>query len=323
MNAPEPNPHDSATLASLQARLGDLHIRQRLGLERDYEAQIFHRSTRFWHFEHWYTAPPLVRFCLRAVGLYRRGQRNALAIQLHENEVPIADLPEAFDGYTILHLSDLHADISPGFTEALLRRIEPLRYDLCVLTGDYRARTYGDFQPALRELRRLRPHLQGQVYAILGNHDSIRMAPPMETMGYHLLLNEWVRIERAGNAIYLSGIDDPHFYKTHNFDRAADGIPRDAVSVLLSHTPEVYRHAAHAGFDFMMCGHTHGGQICLPGGVAVMTDSEAPRKFARGPWRYHRMAGYTSVGTGSCIVDVRLNCPPEIVLHRLRRAPPA
>jgi predicted MPP superfamily phosphohydrolase len=197
--------------------------------------------------------------------------------------------------------------------------IQPLSYDLCVLTGDYRARTFGPVDPTLVELRRLRPNIVGPVYAILGNHDSIRMVAPMETMGYRMLLNEWVRIERGEGSIYLSGIDDAHYYRLQNFHRAAHDIPNHAVSILLSHTPEVYRHAAHAGFNLMLCGHTHGGQICLPGGIAVLTDSDIPRRLTLGPWRYHDMAGYTSAGAGSCIVDVRLNCPPEVTLHRLRR----
>jgi hypothetical protein len=63
------------------------------------------------------------------------------------------------------------------------------------------------------------------------------------------------------------------------------------------------------GRERLLCGHTHGGQICLPGGIPVMTDADSPRALARGAWRYHDMAGYTSAGTGTCIVDVRLNCP--------------
>jgi len=321
MRSPEPTTHETAALAALETRLGQLHVKQRLGLERDYEARVFRRGIRF-RLKNWYTAPPLIRTCMQLVGLYRRGERNALAIEVRENEVQIEGLPAAFEGYTILQLSDLHSDISTGFTDALLRRIEPLRYDLCVLTGDYRARTYGDIEPALAELGRLRPHLNGQVYAVLGNHDSIRMVPPMETMGYRMLLNESARIDVGGDAIYLAGIDDAHFYRTHNFDRTVSGLPRQAVSILLSHTPEVYRHAAHAGFDLMLAGHTHGGQICLPGGVPVLTDSNMPRRYVRGPWRYDGMSGYTSTGTGSSIIAVRLNCPPEVVLHRLRRATP-
>ncbi|MBA1333200.1 metallophosphoesterase, partial [Candidatus Endoriftia persephone str. Guaymas] len=67
-------------------------------------------------------------------------------------------------------------------------------------------------------------------------------------------------------------------------------------------------------------GHTHGGQICLPGGIPITLDAKCPRYMGSGPWDYNGMRGYTSVGTGSSIVNVRLNCPPEVTLHRLRAA---
>jgi uncharacterized protein len=147
------------------------------------------------------------------------------------------------------------------------------------------------------------------------------MVPGMEALGYNLLLNEWTVVRHGRDEIYLAGIEDAHFYRLENFHRAAHDIPREAVAILLSHTPEAYRHAAHAGFDLMLSGHTHGGQICLPGGIPVLTDADSPREFARGSWRYHEMIGYTSAGAGTCIVDVRLNCPPEITLHRLHKKP--
>jgi predicted MPP superfamily phosphohydrolase len=250
--------------------------------------------------------------------LYERGRRNALAIEVRMNEVPLTGLPSAFDGFTLLQLSDLHVDINREFVDALIERVRPLEYDACVLTGDYRARTFGPYQPTLAGLERIRSYLKGIPYAILGNHDTIRLVPGMEALGYRLLLNEWVTLQRGGDAIYLAGIEDAHFYRLDNFHRAAHDIPPSAVSILLSHTPEAYRHAAHAGFDLMLCGHTHGGQICLPGGIPVLTDADSPRSIARGAWRYHEMFGYTSSGAGTCIVDVRLNCPPEITIHQLR-----
>jgi uncharacterized protein len=88
---------------------------------------------------------------------------------------------------------------------------------------------------------------------------------------------------------------------------------------LLSHTPEVYRQAAHAGFDLLLSGHTHGGQICLPGSIPLMLEAVLPRRMGAGAWQHGKMAGYTSVGAGCSVVPVRFNCPPEITLHRLRR----
>lgn len=320
MKSPELTAAERAALAELEPRLGRLHVRLRLGLERDYEARIFRRGTHFFHLENWYSIHSLIRWSLRLVGLHGRGRRNALDIRINRHDVPVANLPRAFDGYTVLHLSDLHVDMSREFVHALIERVRGVDYDLCVLTGDYRARTFGPVDAVLDGMRTLRAHLREPVYGVLGNHDSIRMVPGLEAMGIRMLLNEWVKIQRDGEAIYLAGIDDAHFYRVENFHRAAHDVPAEAVSILLSHTPETYRHAAHADFNLMLCGHTHGGQICLPGGIPVITDAGCPRAFARGSWRYHGMTGYTSVGAGSCIVDVRLNCPPEITLHRLRRA---
>ena len=126
------------------------------------------------------------------------------------------------------------------------------------------------------------------------------------------------RSPRGGESIYLASIDDAHYYRVDNIEKAASAIPPDAFSILLSHIPEVYRHAAHAGFDLLLSGHTHGGQICLPGSIPITLSSVLPRRFGSGAWKYHDMVGYTSVGAGSSIVAVRINCLPEITLHHLQ-----
>lgn len=301
-------------------RIGRLHVRQRIGLEHDFEAHVFGPGRHFFHLENWYSMHGMVRAGLRLLGLTERARRNARTIQVREHVVTLPHLPEAFDGYTLLHLTDLHLDAAPDVTGAVINAAHGLQYDACVLTGDYRARTFGAFDAALAGMAELRPHLQGPVYATLGNHDTLRMVPALEAMGYTLLINEWTTLQRDGQSIYLAGIEDAHFYRLENFHRAADEIPPNTVSILLSHTPEPYRRAAHADFDLMLSGHTHGGQICLPGGRPIMTDADSPRRIARGAWRYHQMIGYTSTGAGTSIVDARLNCPPEITLHRLRRS---
>jgi hypothetical protein len=166
-------------------------------------------------------------------------------------------------------------------------------------------------------MARIRERFQGELYAVLGNHDTIRMVPDLEALGIRLLLNEAVRIERGGEALYLAGVDDPHYYRADNLGAACRTIPDCATSLLLSHSPELYRHAAAAGFDLMLCGHTHGGQICLPGGIPLYCNMQAPRRLCAGPWQHHAMQGYTSRGCGASVVDVRLNCLPEVTLHRL------
>ena len=117
---------------------------------------------------------------------------------------------------------------------------------------------------------------------MLGNHDTILMVPALEAMGITMLLNESEIIERAGERIHLAGIDDAHYYRMDNLDKAAADIPPGAFSILISHTPEIYRQAAHADFDVLLSGHTHGGQICLPGRIPITLDSVLPRSMGSG-----------------------------------------
>lgn len=318
---PELTSQEQAALALFEPRLGPSYIQGRLDFERAYEAHVVRQNARLLSLERWLSSPTLIRGGLRLLGLHERSRRNALAIEVRHREVNLPHLPDAFEGFSLLHLSDLHLDMNETFLEVLVRLIKPLNYDLCVLTGDYRALTYGPYEAAVEALRRLHTHIKSPAYAVLGNHDTIRMVPAMEAMGYHLLLNEATRLSRGDDAIYLAGVDDADFQGTLNFDRAAHDIAPSAISILLTHTPETYRHAAQANFNFMLCGHTHGGQLCLPGGLPIRTESKTPRRFVRGAWQYGSMVGYTSAGAGTCIVDARLNCPPEITLHRLRRGP--
>jgi predicted MPP superfamily phosphohydrolase len=297
-----------------------LHLRRRLGIEADQEARVFGQGIKFFHLENWYSVHSVIRNALRVAGLLGRARRNALKIELRHNEVPIPGLPHPFEGLRILHLTDLHLDIPGDFPHILGERIRDLNYDLCVMTGDYRYKTFGPCEAALEGLQRLRSQLKGPIYAVLGNHDTIRMVPAMEAMGIRVLLNEAVTITKPGAALHLVGIDDPHYYRADNLERACQGVDHEEPTILLAHSPEVYQHAAHAGFNLMLCGHTHGGQICLPGRRPIIYDAKCPRKLANGAWKYHDLIGYTSPGAGSSIVEVRINCPPEVTVHHLKRS---
>jgi uncharacterized protein len=311
---------DDAIASKLEQRLGRLHARQRLGIEKDHEAQIFGQGINFFHIENWYSIHSLIRNALKLSGTFWRGQRNAERVQVRRNYIRLQRLPRAFNGFTLLHISDLHVDMNEGAMRRLEELLPSLKYDLCAITGDYRGATFGPFDDALEGMKRMRSHIRTTVYGVLGNHDTIRMVPGLEDMGIRILLNECELLSRDGESIYLAGIDDAHFYRVDNIEKAASNIPPDAFSILLSHTPEVYRHAAHAGFDLLLSGHTHGGQICLPGSIPITLSSVLPRRFGSGAWEYHNMVGYTSVGAGSSIVAVRINCLPEITLHHLNAA---
>ena len=308
---------DEDILVKLEQRLGRLHAMQRLGIETDHEAQVFGQGLTFFHLENWYSAPSIIRAALKLTGLYWRAKNNAERIVVRHNDIAFKNLPSLFEGYTILHISDMHADMNEAAMQRLVKLVDAMRYDLCVLTGDYRGKTFEPFEPALDGVGRVRNHLKGPVYGVLGNHDTIQMLPGLEAMGIRMLLNECDVIALGDQRIHLAGIDDAHFYRVDNIEKAALQVPPGEFSILLSHTPEVYRQAAHANFNLMLSGHTHGGQICLPGSIPITLESALPRRMGSGSWRHHNMIGYTSTGAGSSVVPVRLNCPPEITLHCL------
>jgi predicted MPP superfamily phosphohydrolase len=309
-----------AELARLESRLGRVYARQRVGIERDHEAQIFGQGLNFFHIESWYSIHSVIRNTLRLIGLYERGRRNAERVELRHNYVQLKTLRPEFEGYRILHISDMHADMSRSAMRHLVQVIAPLQYDICVLTGDFRGKTFGPYQECLAGVAQVHAELTSPVYGVLGNHDTIRMVPALEEMGIRMLLNEVEVIARGGHRLYLAGIDDAHYYRVDNIEKVASLCPHEECSILLSHTPEIYRQAAHAGFSLLLGGHTHGGQICLPGSIPITLDSVLPRHLGSGAWTYQNMHGYTSTGAGSSIVPVRLNCPPEVTLHHLAGA---
>jgi len=306
-------------LQSLVDRIGAEHVEQRLKVETEHEAQLFGQGLIIFNLENWYSAPRVIGSALKLMGLYSRARHNADQIAVRKNLLEFESLPPAFADFTILHLSDLHADISQGAMQHLISIVGDLKYDICVLTGDYRGKTYGPFDTSLKSILELRAQLKKPLYGVLGNHDSIYMVPALEQMGIRMLFNECVTLSRNDSQIYLAGIDDAHFYRTDDIEKAAKQIPGGAFSILLSHTPEVYRKAASAGFNLMLSGHTHGGQLCLPGGIPIKLEARLPRSMGAGAWQYGRMAGYTSVGVGTSLLPVRLYCPPEITLHTLRQ----
>lgn len=302
----------------LVARLGEEFVERRLMLERSHAASktAAARHPRFGDRLERYRR--VIRFALNVTGMREIGRRNLRRIETRSNLVQLAGLPSSLHGYTLLHISDLHLDLAPDMADTLARAIDGAVYQACVLTGDFRAETVGPWQPSVDALARVLPKIDAPVFAVLGNHDSLRMLPAIEALGVTVLMNESLPLSNDG--LYLAGVDDAHYFGTHDVAAATAGVPDGTVKILLSHTPEIYRDAARHGFDLMLSGHTHGGQICLPGGIPVIVNADCPRAMCRGRWSHGALQGYTTTGSGASVVDVRFNCPPEIVLHQLLAA---
>ena len=268
----------------------------------------------------------MAEFGLRVSGLYRRGNRNFLNPRFREIEHPLPAWPADLDGFRLLQLSDLHIDLDPRLVDpvrAILRRTEA---DLCVITGDFCEGGHTDHRDAPEALEAILESLPRGVagpFGVLGNHDAIAIAAWLESRGLHILLNEAVEIRPEGRdaSFALAGVDDAYYFESADVAKAAAQCPSDRFRLLLSHSPQTASEAARHGFDLLLSGHTHGGQIRFPGGFGLRSMPGIPGRFFHGLWQEEQLRGYTSSGTGACHIPLRFHCPGEIVLHRLRSRP--
>jgi uncharacterized protein len=269
-----------------------------------------------------YIIEPLLKLCLRATGLYGRGMRNALQPVVRNLLFEFPDLPSQFDGFQILHLSDLHIDALDGLPETIAALLGDVRPDVCLMTGDYRFGIEGSCTEAFAGMRTVLSSVSAEhgIFAILGNHDPCEMAPALQFMGAEMLVNDAAEISRGDESIWVLGVDDPYDFRCADLDQALREVPSDSFKVLLAHTPDLFAQASVAGVHLYLCGHTHAGQVRFPLIGSVIQNSDAPRAYTHGAWNHETMHGYTSAGLGCSLLPVRFNCPPEIVLIELRRA---
>lgn len=279
------------------------------------------RIGRF-HLENMVRLQKILGFCLTAFGLKAIGQRHALDIAVEHAEFAFKELPAAFNGLKIAFLSDLHIDCLDGLAEKTVEVLETLDYDYCILGGDYSFDHEGECELAWQRMRWIAERItkRSRVFAVLGNHDKYRMGEVLEQCGVEVLVNEHVRLERKNQAIYLVGVDDCHYFGADDAEIAEEGIADNAFKVMICHSPEFYADAANMGYLLYLAGHTHGGQVCLPGGVMLVRGATAPRRVLKGRWQQKQMAGYTTRGIGTSGVAVRHFCRPEITLITLAKS---
>jgi hypothetical protein len=210
--------------------------------------------------------------------------------------------------------------------------VNNLRPDLVVLTGDFVTlplfhrrfhngkRAASAAEPCANLLTELHPRLA--TVSILGNHDAASDAPMIiETLNSHglpVLRNRSIPIEQKGSRIWLSGLDS--VWEGHpDLARALHGVPGEELVVLLVHEPDFADRAAHFPVDLQLSGHSHGGQIWLPG-IGAPWLPEFAQKYPRGLYKIGPLTLYTNIGLGTIRLPIRLNCPPEVTLFTLRSA---
>jgi len=268
---------------------------------------------------HYHGTAAVATRLLGPTGIFRRGTAKALDLGLTELSFSFPELPPAFDGYKILHLTDLHLDNIDETAAATARMVTGVEADLCVITGDIRDNIHSAIDPVLHRLKDALSEVRvtDGVLGILGNHDSAAMVEPLEALGIRMLVNETMMLRRGTDSIHVTGLDDVHLFHTMEAVQALASAP-DGFGIALVHSPEI-ADLASARHRLYLCGHTHGGKFRLPNGRRIITGLKRHRRFVQGLWSHDDMIGYTCRGVGASLVPTRFRSQGEIAVITLRR----
>jgi predicted MPP superfamily phosphohydrolase len=244
----------------------------------------------------------------------RGGTRSTHALQVRSYEFPGA--PHAMDGLTVAFLSDFHCSGRPSceWYDKVWEVVGAIGPDLVILGGDYidRAEDIVLMERSLRGMAKL--PLRLGAFAVLGNHDEVAPTAVRETLrraGAVILEDRWFTIRREdGRKFILHGTSAP-------FQGATDpvrGAPPGGAHISISHTPDNAPQLAKAGSRYILSGHIHGGQICLPFLGPLVAPSRYSRRWAYGGFQVGHSNLVVTSGLGTAGIPLRVLCPPEIVV---------
>lgn len=234
-------------------------------------------------------------------------------------------LSPAHDGLRIAHLTDIHHSLFTPleYVQRAVKMVNHLRPDFVALTGDYVTFSPTYIWPMAQMLGKL--HAPHGVFAVLGNHDfkvdADEITRALRAQRIRVLRNAHYPLRARGATLWMVGVDDL-WWGADDLDAALHSVPERDAKILLCHNPVGIHRAATRGIDFMLSGHTHGGQVRLPVVGSVRGNSKLGEKFVDGWNRLNGTQIYVSRGIGRSVVPLRLNCPPEIACFRLRRREP-
>ena len=250
-------------------------------------------------------------------------------------EAESKQLPDAFDSYRIVQISDLHNDEFGKDNKKLLALIKEIKPDIIAITGDLLDSRRTDVEKALNfasQASQIAP-----CYYVTGNHES-RMDEEFEQLqtgmmeaGVNVLRNEKLVLKKAGSQITIVGIDDPRFVvatdKVSKMERVIgemlkeilQDVPKEEFVLLLSHRPELFKMYCEQEVDLVLTGHVHGGQVRIPyiGGIIGPGQGILP-DYDAGLYEADDTKMILSRGLGQSIVPFRVNNPPELVVLELK-----
>ena len=285
-----------------------------------------------WSGAGWALVLLLVLQILGSLLLYWGAAIEPFRLSLTRLDLVLPGLPKSASPLRVLHISDLHVERWTQRETRLLALVAAAQPDMILLTGDYVNLSYNEDEITHRQVRQLLRQLNAPygVYATLGSPpvDLPHLIPALfADLPVRLLRDEWTCLDLAdGRELVLLGLDCTHDIDLDGqrlaqlLQRAPNGVPR----ILLYHSPELMPQAADHGLDLYLCGHTHGGQVRVPGFGALITSSQLGRKYVMGHYRLNKTNLYVSRGVGLeglSAPRVRFLSPPEITLITLHPAP--
>jgi len=242
--------------------------------------------------------------------------RSLAGFEWNRVELTIPDLPPALDGTRLIHLTDLHLRRPwPIELDQVIERVNADPPAIVLFTGDL-VDDKRDPRSALPNVERLIKGLKptAGIVAVTGNHDGDLLPPRLVSWGVRVLLHDRIRMNVNDSPIELIGLPgvdrtdlDERFL--HTLPPRQPGVPR----IILCHYPDLIRQSAHVKADLYLAGHTHGGQICLPNGRAILTHDSLPRQLCKGAHDVEGTCLIVNRGFGFTTIPLRVFCPAEVV----------
>jgi len=242
--------------------------------------------------------------------------------EITATDIWLRRLHAAHDGLKIVHLTDLHHSLFTPLDEIqrAVHLANLLKPDVVALTGDYVTLSRSYIWPVARALGKLRARLG--VFAVLGNHDfgvdPDEVTQALRAQRVRVLRNAHFALRAGSATLWVVGVDDL-WWQADDLRAALRSVPGRDPKILLCHNPLGIHLAAEHGIDFVLSGHTHGGQVRLPVVGSVYGRSKLGERFVEGWNRLNGTQIYISRGIGKVLVPLRLGCPSEIACLRLRR----
>ena len=248
-------------------------------------------------------------------------------IRITRLELEFEKLPEAFDGFQFVHISDLHLRRFGLLEKQLVEKLKNLQPKFILMTGDFKLSQYTDNTKVIKAVRKILGGLDSECsfICIRGNHDKRGFINELKKLSVIYLHNEHYKLSIGEDEVYVLGVSKSYPNKRNQgvlkLRKAKEGLREDAFKILLAHTPEYMPIAKDEKIDLVLAGDTHGGQVRLPllGTLALIIRFKTPLKYSMGLVKENDTILYTNRGIGTRGIPIRILCPPEIAVITLRK----